>query len=66
MSRPGGLEVAPVCMQTEGRGGGSLSRGAMIVAVATQIMTIMAMTVDGPGVRSLGELLWVLGSSRSS
>lgn len=65
MSRRGGLEVAPVCMQTERRGGG-LSRGAMIVAVATQIMTIMAMTVDGPGVRSLGELLWVLGSSRSS
>lgn len=57
MSRRGGLQVVFVSMQ--------LSPGAMSVVVAAQIMTIMAMTVDGPGVRSLGELLWVSGSSKS-
>lgn len=61
-SRRCGLEVVSVCMQAVG----DLSPGAMNAAVATQIMTIMAMTVDGPGVRSLVELLWVSGSSRSS
>lgn len=28
-----------------------------------RIMTVMAVTMAGPGVRSLGELLWVYGSS---